>query len=131
MSVRATLGTGAPFLFPAGSYSLLRYDPTHYVNLGVSTFKRLSETQAGRVTLWSSVQGRVPLYARCDVSLRYALRWGSWHVTPYASVVNVADRPNVLSYAYVGGGLRPDEHQLIPQTQLPLFPFVGIDFRFR
>ncbi len=125
VSVRATVGTGAPFLFPAGSYNLLRYDPTHSMNFGVSNFKRLSETQAGNVTIWSSIQGRIPLYARYDVSLRYALRWGSWHVIPYASVVNVANRSNVLSYAYYG------REQLTAQTQLPLFPFVGIDFRFQ
>ncbi len=129
VSVRATVGTGAPFWFPAGFLSLVRYDPNQRSVFGRTFFERLVTDQAGTVTFWSSVQGRVPLYARYDISLRYALRWGSWEVIPYASVVNVANRVNVLRY-YGHTRSRTGEDTLLSERQLPVVPFLGIDFRF-
>lgn len=127
VSVRGTVGTGAPFWFPAGRVSLVRYDPSQRLVPG--DIGGLVTDQAGSVTLWSSIQGRVPTYARYDVSMRYVLRWGSAEVIPYGSVVNVAYRKNVLSYWGVGSS-RTVEHKLLSHRQLPLFPFLGVDFRF-
>lgn len=129
LSLRGTVGSGAPFWFPAGTIDALRYDP--YQPGGWGPVRYL--TNSDGVTVWSDAQGRVPLYARYDVSIRYALRWGAWEIVPFASVVNATSRKNILYYEFVGyrstrdGGREPWASY---QSQLPLVPFVGIDFAF-
>lgn len=128
LSFRGTIGSGAPFWFPAGRIGALRYDPSQQ-SVGPVNYLGGSD----HVTIWSDAQGRVPLYARYDVSARYAIRWGSWELVPFASVVNATSRENILYYIFVGRkdqrdrGLEPYHSY---QTNLPLVPFVGIDFSF-
>ena len=135
-SLRGTVGSGAPFWFPAGTFDLVRYDPSERDFYGKLTVRHMATNQAGAVTLWSQVQGQLPTYARFDLALRYTLRLGSWQLTPYCSLINIAGRDNVLSYFSVlapnssSGGSHAD-YRLGQQGQLPRFPFVGIDFRFR
>lgn len=109
------MGSGTPFWFPVGDFNLVRYDPRK--RLG-----RVEQLQAvaGGVTLWSDTQGRLPTYARIDVSVRYAFRWGSWQVSPFVSLVNAVGRENVLFYFTPGGST----------DQLARFPFAGIDVEF-
>ena len=128
VSLRGTVGSGAPFWFPAGGFSALRFDPLQ--GGGAPTYW----TGSDNITIWSGVQGRVPTYARYDLSVRYSMRWGSWSIVPYASVVNVTGRENILHYEFVGYRNRSDEEsgrgEPWYQQQLPLVPFVGIDFSF-
>ncbi len=130
LSLRATVGTGTPFWYPAGKYGALRID---LVN---------SEKDGGGVqlwtddlyTIWSDVQARLPTYARLDLAARRGFRWGSWELTPYLSVVNLANRRNVLGYRFAGLTEFPDEGDgdffFERIRQLPVLPTIGIDFRF-
>lgn len=135
VSLRVTVGGGGPFWFPAGSYTVVRYSPDQqlitqplvgpYELAGGGYFDSLD-----KLLIWSDRQGRLPTYARLDLSARYAFHWGSWELIPYLSVVNAGNRKNVLRYdwaAYAGPGEPLD---FKPGRQLPLFPSIGIDFRF-
>ena len=131
VSLRATVGTGAPFWFPAGSYDALRFGSTQRARgreLGGGSYMSYLD----QLIIWSDTQGRLPLYARLDLSARRAFRWGSWDVIPYLAVVNAGNRENVLRYDFVG--VRDDgggPHQAFQHgRQMPLFPSIGIDFRF-
>jgi hypothetical protein len=70
---------------------------------------------------------RYPARHRLDVSLRWTLE-RSWGVmTPYASVLNIYNRKNVLFYFY--------EYQANPpvRTGISMFPFlptVGMEISF-
>ena len=76
----------------------------------------LSEGESFRV--WSKHQGRLPLYARMDGSVRYRFQRGKFGIEPYLSVANLSNRRN-------SGGTR---YPVPPQ--IPLLPFIGIDFEF-
>ena len=125
-SVRGTIGTGTPFWMPVGRYFGKFFDPKVTYN-PISQVVRVGgwTSDADIFTVWSDVQARVPLYARIDASIRYAFERESWSIVPYVSVVNVANRRNVIGYR----GLAT-ERTLIDNPQLPLLPFLGIDFRF-
>lgn len=131
LSLRATVGTGTPFWFPAGLYDALRFEPTQRVRdgeLGSGSFLG----HLDHLIIWSDNQGRLPIYARLDLSARRAFRWGSLDLIPYLAVVNAGNRENVLRYDFVG--VR-DDGEGPSQTfrhgrQMPLFPSIGIDFRF-
>lgn len=77
----------------------------------------LSEGESFHV--WSKQQGRLPLYTRMDGSARYRFQWGKFGIEPYLSVANLTDRHNL------GEGTR---YPVPPQ--IPLLPFIGIDFEF-
>ena len=77
----------------------------------------------------SDVQGRLPYHGRADFSARYAFRWGDWAIVPFLSVPNITGRANVLTYRPVTHSTRKGDY-LVAERQLPLFPFVGVDFRF-
>ncbi len=131
LSLRATVGTGTPFWFPAGLYDALRFAPNQRMRDeelgGGSFFSRFDQ-----LIIWSDNQGRLPIYARLDLSARRAFRWGSVDVIPYLAVVNAGNRENVLRYDFVG--VRDDgegPYQTFRHgRQMPLFPSIGIDFRF-
>lgn len=131
LAVRATAGSGAPFWYPAGAYSVLRYEPTQQGTLPWGTIL----PKADLILVWSNVQGRLPAYARVDVSARYAFRWRSWDIVPYLSVVNATARTNIVRYSFVGTLAAVPDHLVVPnhatgEMQLPLFPTIGIDVRF-
>ena len=128
ISLRATVGSGGPFWFPAGSYDVVRYGPEQQladIPLGGAYFESLDH-----LIIWSDNQGRLPTYARLDLSARYAFQWGSWELIPYLSVVNAGNRKNVLRYEIAGYKGRDEPLLYMPGTQMPLFPSIGIDFRF-
>ncbi len=117
-SLRTTVGSGTPFWFPAGEFYGLRYDPRRRgLNGGRDDF-----------TILSNVQGRMPYYGRVDFSVRYAFRWDTLAIAPFVTIPNITGRQNVLTYAARPGG--SDDRKLTPRHQLPLFPFVGVDFRY-
>jgi len=129
-SIRGTVATGTPFWVVLGGYPGLRYDP----NGGgkIDTPAGVSEN-GNRFTIWSNTQGRVPYYARIDLSVRYEFRWGSWEIEPFVSVPNVTWRTNPYGYkprTWSPNG--PDERPLrmFAKDQIPPIPFVGVDFRF-
>lgn len=71
--------------------------------------------------------GRLPHYARVDVSWRRGWRvgwFGGGELIPYVSVANLLDTPNVV--AWRPRGVDGEEWS----TQLPLVPFAGAEFRF-
>ncbi len=79
-----------------------------------------------RVGGWYN-SGRLPHYARVDVSWRREWRvgwFGGGELTPYLSVTNLFDTPNVV--AWLPYGVAGEEWS----TQLPLVPFAGAEFRF-
>ncbi len=129
-SLRTTVGTGGPFWFPAGAYDVLRFGPVQRIN-GIGELRGGSYlTRSDMMKIWSDAQGRLPVYARLDLSVRRAFRWGSWDLVPYLSVVNAGNRKNVLQY-YFTGFTAPDEPYVFePGRQMPLFPSIGIDVRF-
>lgn len=141
VSVRATVGTGGPFWYPIGTYSNLRYEP--HQRLDDPTWEGALLIDADWFTVWSDVQGRLPTYARFDVSANYAFRWGAWEIAPYLSVVNVTGRTNVLYYQFAGlseytnDGIAFSEisdnqlgYRFGYEQQLPFLPTIGIDFKF-
>ena len=117
-SLRATVGSGTPFWFPAGEFYGLRYDP------------RRPGLSPGRddFSILSNVQGRMPYYGRVDFSARYAFRWETLAIVPFVTVPNVTGRQNVLTYRASRSG--SESRRLVPKHQLPLFPFIGVDFRY-
>lgn len=99
MSVRATVATGTPFWVPLGWYFGLRYDPNTIGNERLGQASRNDSltgigANGNRFTVLSDVQGRVPYYARIDLSARYEFRWGSWRIAPFVSVPNITGRAN-------------------------------------
>ena len=128
-SVRATVGSGGPFWYPAGTYFNLRFDPHQGID---PPWPGMVLIDSDAFTVWSDVQGRLPTYARFDVSAKYGFRWGAWQLTPYVSVVNVSGRTNVLFYQSGGfAGRGPnDPYILTYEQQLPFLPTIGIDFKF-
>ena len=69
---------------------------------------------------------RLPHYARVDASWRResAVGWfGGGVLTPYVSVANLFNTPNVVAWL-------PENREEIHIRQLPVLPFVGVEFRF-
>lgn len=126
VSLRATVGTGTPFWYPAGSYGTLRFDPNRRDVSKEGTLLSGDDW----ITIWSDVQGRLPTYARFDVSANYVFRWGAWEMTPYLSVVNATGRNNVLFYQFAGFYDVDDPYVFDYEQQLPFLPTIGIDFKF-
>ena len=127
-SFRTTVGTGGPFWFPASGYEALRFGPVQR-DKGISRIGRYL-TQSDFLIIWSDAQGRLPVYARLDLSVRRAFRWGSWDLVPYLSVVNAGNRKNVLRYYFTGFDAPGEPYEFEPGRQMPLIPSIGIDFRF-
>lgn len=127
-SFRATVGSGGPFWYPAGAYSNFRFDP----HQGDPEWEGTLLSESDVYTVWSDVQGRLPTYARFDVSAKYGFRWGAWELAPYLSVVNVTGRNNVLFYQSAGlADLGPNAPWILTyEQQLPFLPTIGIDFKF-
>ena len=139
-SVRGAVATGTPFWVALGSYPGLRYNPN---TIGNDKFGEESRDDGLRglgrngnlFTVLSNVQGRVPYYARIDLSVSHAIRWGSWEIAPFVSVPNVTGHVNPYTY-------RPRHYNPDPppggshygptsaKQQIPPFPFVGADLRF-
>ena len=140
VSLRATFGTGGPFWYPIGSYANLRYDPNRRLDVpNEGTLLTLTDW----FTVWSDVQGRLPTYARFDMSANYAFRWGVWEIAPYLSVVNVTGRNNILYYDFAGLSEISEDGVLFSDIgddplgyvfghvqQLPLLPTIGVNFKF-
>lgn len=128
LSLRATVGTGTPFWYPAGKYGSLRIDLVDYAEKGGGAELWTNDLY----TIWSDVQGRLPNYVRFDLAARRGFRWGSWELTPYLSVVNLVNRKNVLGYRFAGltDWFEDDEFFFERTRQLPVLPTIGIDFRF-
>ncbi|MCE2398515.1 MAG: TonB-dependent receptor [Gemmatimonadetes bacterium] len=80
---------------------------------------------AARVGGWYN-SGRLRHYARVDVSWRREWRvgwFGGGELTPYVSVANLFDTPNVVAWLPTWDG---EEWS----AQIPLVPFAGVEFRF-
>jgi len=129
LSLRATVGTGTPFWYPAGKYGALRIDLVDYGEDGGGAELWTDDLY----TIWSDAQARLPSYVRFDLAARRGFRWGSWELTPYLSVVNVVNRRNVLGYRFAGltdSSGEGDEYFFERIRQLPVLPTIGIDFQF-
>lgn len=131
VSLRATVATGAPFWLPVGRLYGLRYDPRtweHGENTPENPLRGLGP-RGDFFAILSDAQGRVPYYGRVDLSARYVFRWGQREIVPFVSVPNITNRENVLTYRPSQSATREGNH-LVTEHQIPLFPFLGVDFRF-
>lgn len=131
VSLRATVAAGAPFWFPVGRLYGLRYDPRtweHGENTPENPLRGLGP-RGDFFAILSDAQGRVPYYGRVDLSARYVFRWGRREIAPFVSVPNITNRENVLTYRPSQSPTREGNH-LVAEHQIPLFPFLGVDFRF-
>ena len=129
-SLRGAVATGTPFWVVLGGYPGLRFDPNGY---GKNELPGGLGPNGNRFTILSNTQGRVPYYARIDLSVRYEFRWGSWEIAPFISVPNVTGRSNAYGYhPRTYSSSRPDERpaHAHAKSQIPPIPFVGVDFRF-
>lgn len=129
-SLRATVGSGTPFWFPAGEFYVLRYDPRGWHPDQDTPENPIRGLGPGRdwFSILSNVQGRMPYYGRVDLAIRYTGSWRGLSIVPFLSVPNITARQNVLTYRAASAG---SEHRgLVPIRQLPVFPFLGVDFRF-
>ena len=114
LSLRTTIGTGTPFWFPAGVFVGWIYRAGGW---GDGNFSAVSE--GDWYDVWSKQQGRFPLYARTDASVRQRFQWGRLSVEPYLSVVNLFNRDNI-----------GEENWWRVPTHISLLPFIGFDFEF-
>ena len=82
---------------------------------------------------------RLPHYARIDVGWRRAIevQWlGGGTMVPYVTVANLLNRSNVVGWRLQDVGcagacsdLQPPPER-VAYRQIPLFPFIGVEFRF-
>ena len=114
MSLRTTIGSGTPFWSPAGGIRGWAYRAGAWVG---GSFGAVSES--GWYDVWSKHQGRFPLYARTDVSVRHRFQWGRFGIEPYLSVANLFNRDNL-----------GEENRFRVPDQIPRLPFIGFDFEF-
>ncbi|MGE0554373.1 MAG: hypothetical protein AB7R55_13175, partial [Gemmatimonadales bacterium] len=77
--------------------------------------------------IWSSTQGRLPLYFRADLTARATWRVGGVGIAPFAGVINLTNRRNVTGYRAQPGGLQ-GTIEYLPRRQLPRVPVLGVDF---
>lgn len=74
----------------------------------------------------------LPFYRRIDLGWRYEtdIRWfGGGSVSPYVSVANLLNSPNVVGWM-VQRGWYSASVERVYLRQLPMLPFVGVEFRF-
>ena len=74
----------------------------------------------------------LPLYRRIDLGWRHEseISWfGGGSVSPYVSVANLLSAPNVVGWAVQRGWYSADPERVYLR-QLPMLPFVGVEFRF-
>lgn len=131
LSVRATYGSGLPFWPVAGAIELSRIYPTRVGDFGA--IRRATPNTT--VPIWAREQLRLPTHFKVDLGARRDIRWGSVRITPYASVLNVTGRTNVLYYKLVSDGGSEDMPSYIylePQKSFPIaiIPTLGIDVSF-
>lgn len=126
LSNHVVYGSGLPFWPFQGYVSTPRFTPL------VPSRQTPPLEQA---PLWGEEQMRYPDYFRLDLGLRSSFRIRGVEVEPFASVLNVTGRPNVLYYELrgtdgsqaVGGGA-----VLEPVNPFPLarVPSLGVDVHF-
>lgn len=120
VSGRVVYGTGTPFWAQAG------LEAAKFLAPGTG---KIEERQD--FPIWGEEQMRFPAYFRADVQVRYRAAWWGIDIEPYAGLLNLTARPNVLYYEYrpldppEGGRLEP-RSPVLP----PLVPSLGVDVRF-
>ncbi len=74
----------------------------------------------------------LPFYRRIDLGWRYEsdIRWfGGGSVSPYVSVANLLNSPNVVGWVVQRGWYSANVERVY-MRQLPMLPFFGVEFRF-
>jgi len=74
----------------------------------------------------------LPFYRRIDLGWRYEsdIRWfGGGSVSPYVSVANLLNSPNVVGWVVQRGWYSANVERVY-MRQLPMLPFAGVEFRF-
>lgn len=125
LSARISYGTGTPFWPFAGHQVIARLSTLH---------GQLMWEYNDLAPYWSDTQMRMPAYFRLDLGARWEFRVRNLRFEPFANILNVTGRPNVLYYrAYndpaAGFQERP---QLVPVTssQADVIPSFGINVFF-
>lgn len=127
LSSRAIYGSGLPFWPFAGYVATPRFYPLAGGARRESYF----------APYWADEQMRYPAYFRLDLGMRLQFQWGRAQIQPFAQVLNVTRRPNVLYYElsslYNGPENFGDENAVLrPVDPFPfsLMPSVGVDVHF-
>ncbi|MEZ4585620.1 MAG: TonB-dependent receptor [Gemmatimonadales bacterium] len=118
LSHRLTVATGQPFWVEQGMFAGAEFDPV------TGTARQRSDAP---FPIWSSTQGRLPLYFRADLTARATWRVGGVRIVPFAGLVNLTNRRNVTGYRAQPGGLQ-GTIEYLPRRQLPRVPVLGVDF---
>lgn len=74
----------------------------------------------------------LPFYRRIDLGWRYEsdIRWfGGGSVSPYVSVANLLNSPNVVGWVVQRGWYSANVERVY-MRQLPMLPFFGVEFKF-
>lgn len=117
LSQRLALATGQPFWVEQGMFSGSEFDPV--------TGTARPRTDAD-FPIWSSTQGRLPLYFRADLTASASWRVGGVLISPFAGLINLTGRRNVTGYRAQPGGLS-NTIEYLPRRQLPRVPVLGVD----
>ena len=130
LGLRWNFGSGLPYTRPLGSYPYLSPRVTAGPGLDWDSGAEDSDTAgsgAFGVLLGARNGARYPTRHRLDVSLRWNLQRSWGRMTPYASILNVYDRRNVLFYFYQYDRDPPVRTGI---SMFPFLPTVGLEISF-
>lgn len=125
---RFNYGSGLPYTRAVGSYAYYDLVLAHGVGLRPGETPGTDEGERVRAVLLGPRNAeRYPAYHRLDVSVRrtWQLAWG--RLTPYAQVINLYDRRNVLFYFYQMDRDPPTRTGL---SMMPVLPTLGVEASF-
>jgi hypothetical protein len=123
-TARLAVASGQPYIPVVGATQRYAYDPAR----GSFVLGQREYT----TVLGPHNSARLPGYLRLDVGARrsYERRWFGrpGTLTPYLSVLNVLNTPNVL-FAEPQGG-QQGQTRLVYAPQFPIFPTLGVEWKF-
>lgn len=117
ISQRIAAATGQPFWAEQGMFTGSEFDPV------TGTVRPRTDAD---FPIWSTTQGRLPLYFRADLTMSGSWRIGGIQVSPFAGLINLTGRRNVAGYRVQPGGLA-NTLEYLPRRQLPRLPVLGVD----
>jgi hypothetical protein len=125
LTARVVVATGQPYTPVVGATQRFRYDPAQ----GSFTY----QFSGPEVVLGDHNAARLPGYFRLDFGARRSyerrLFGQAGTLSPYFSVLNVLNTPNVLFAEPQGGGYHA-QSRLVYAPQMPIFPTLGVEWKF-
>lgn len=120
VSGRFAMATGQPFWIEQGMFAGSEFDPFG------GTVRARTDAE---FPIWSSTQGRLPVYLRADLTASATRRIRGARVTVFAGATNLTGRRNVAGYRAQPGGF-DGTIEYLPRNQLPRVPVLGVDVSF-